>query len=109
VSSFVILCVNFAKLEALKLNVSLKRWYTFLLRGLRVIPVRCHLFLELLLRFHDSFWLSHILVYLLYFCPSWDRSIILKQGYGLDKKGTWKRGICVLYPAKTYQKGFIFW
>jgi len=31
-------------------------------------------------------------VYLLYFCPSWDRSIIDKQGYGLDRKGSWKCG-----------------
>jgi len=42
------------------------------------------------------FWLIHILVYLFYFCsslcPSSDRSIINKQGYGLDRKGTWKRG-----------------
>jgi len=25
-------------------------------------------------------------------CPSWDRSVINKQSYGLDRKGTWKRG-----------------
>jgi len=35
--------------------------------------------LSLLPRLHVSFWLSHILVYLFYFCPSfclsWDRSI----------------------------------
>jgi len=30
--------------------------------------------------------------YLFYLCPSWDISIINKKAYGLDKKGTWKRG-----------------
>jgi len=34
----------------------------------------------------SMFWLSHILVYLFYvcpsFCPSWDRSIVNKQSYG---------------------------
>jgi len=47
-------------------------------------------------RFHVPFWLSHILVCLFYFCPSfcpsWDRNIINKQRYGYDRKGTWKRG-----------------
>jgi len=51
-------------------------------------------------RFHISFWLSHILVYFLYFCPSfcpsWDRNIINKEGYGLDIIGVWKRGKCSL-------------
>jgi len=41
-------------------------------------------------RFHVSFWLSHILVYLFYLnfslCPSQDISKIDKQGYGLDRK-----------------------
>jgi len=37
--------------------------------------------------FHVPFWLSHILVYLFYFCPSYDISIINIQSYGLDRKG----------------------
>jgi len=44
-----------------------------------------------------SFWLSHTLfIYLFYLCsilcPSKDLSIINKQGYGLDRKGTLKNG-----------------
>jgi len=31
------------------------------------------------------------------FCPSWSRSIINKQSYGNDRKGTWKRGILLLF------------
>jgi len=33
------------------------------------------------------FCLSHSLVYLFYFCASWNRSKINKQGYGLGRKG----------------------
>jgi len=35
--------------------------------------------------------IGYILVYL-YVCPSYDESIINRQGYGLDRNGTWKRG-----------------
>jgi len=30
------------------------------------------------------------------FCPNRDRSIINKQGCGLERKGTWKRGNCTV-------------
>jgi len=38
------------------------------------------IFDRLLPRFHVPFWLSRLLVYLFYFCPS--RSIVNKQSYG---------------------------
>jgi len=43
-----------------------------------------------LARFSVPFWLFHIFLYSFY--TSYNRSIINKQGYGLDRKGTWKRG-----------------
>jgi len=47
--------------------------------------------------FHVLFWLSHILVlfilvYALAYAKLWHKYIINKQGYGLDWKGSWKRG-----------------
>jgi len=37
-----------------------------------------------------------------------DHSIINKQGYGLDRKGTWKRGICEGSYNQTVFKGSNF-
>jgi len=50
-----------------------------------------------LLRFHVSFCLSHILVYLLYYYPSLNISKINKYTtMWLKQKGTWTRDKCVL-------------
>jgi len=40
-------------------------------------------------RFHVHFWLSHILVYLFYFCPSWDWKFVILLRYKLCNDNNW--------------------
>jgi len=59
-------------------------WYACLLRTIKKNQnMLCRLFISVLPRIHVLFWLSYILVYLLYFCPSlYDRNMTNKQSYG---------------------------